>query len=153
VAISLGSSVSSLREEVINLHDSWQYEYGSTIIIHNFKRDPPTGGGERPNYRAEMLLERERLSRELGRNLSQQEHEDLIEKYQRRKDVWKRINSAEEERKRQTRPWGYTEGEYHFYNVLWIQRKDGIAYRKAAGRVAKDVWETHCKEKSSVILG
>jgi len=67
-------------------HDSWQYEYGSTIIIHNFKRDPPTGGGERPNYRAEMLFERERLSRELGRNLSQQEHEDLIEKYQRRKD-------------------------------------------------------------------
>ena len=131
-------------------HDSWQYEYGSTIIIHNFKRDPPTGGGERPNYRAEMLFERERLSRELGRNLSQQEHEDLIEKYQRRKDVWKRINSAEEERKRQTRPWGYTEGEYHFYNVLWIQRKDGIAYRKSGWSCCKGCLGRHIVRRRAV---
>lgn len=56
--------------------------------------------------------------------------------------------------------WGYfakssgeSEGEYQFYNVLWIERVDGIAYRKAAGRVPKDVWEENCLEPTRVILG
>lgn len=30
---------------------------------------------------------------------------------------------------------------YHFYNVLWVEREDGICYRKAVGRVMKDAWE------------
>ena len=30
---------------------------------------------------------------------------------------------------------------YEFYNVLWIERKEGIAYRKALGRVWKGAWD------------
>lgn len=40
-----------------------------------------------------------------------------------------------------------------FYNVLWIERKDGIAYRKACGWVPKYVWETHSTGSVEVKLG
>jgi len=43
--------------------------------------------------------------------------------------------------------------EYHFYNVLWIERKGEIVYRKAAGRVPKVVWEANCTEPVRIILG
>lgn len=42
---------------------------------------------------------------------------------------------------------------YHFYNVLWVERVDGVAYRRGAGRIKKDAWEAHCSEPSVVILG
>lgn len=41
----------------------------------------------------------------------------------------------------------------HFYNVLWIQRKEGVAYRVACGWVPKHVWEAHCKGPVKVVLG
>jgi hypothetical protein len=44
-------------------------------------------------------------------------------------------------------------GEYYFYNVLWIERKGDIAYRRAAGRVPKAVWEENRLEPSKVVLG
>ena len=40
-----------------------------------------------------------------------------------------------------------------FYNVLWIQRKDGVAYRVACGWVPKYVWEAHSKGPVKVVLG
>ncbi|KAF2818948.1 hypothetical protein CC86DRAFT_308046, partial [Ophiobolus disseminans] len=43
--------------------------------------------------------------------------------------------------------------EYHFYNVLWIERKGKVAYRRAAGRVPKAVWEQNCLKPSTVVLG
>lgn len=30
---------------------------------------------------------------------------------------------------------------YEYYNVLWIEWEDGIAYRKGVGRVEKGMWE------------
>ncbi|KAH7147098.1 heterokaryon incompatibility protein-domain-containing protein [Dactylonectria estremocensis] len=42
---------------------------------------------------------------------------------------------------------------YQFYNVLWIERKDGVAYRKAAGRVPKTIWEANCSSPARVVLG
>lgn len=48
---------------------------------------------------------------------------------------------------------GKTGGGYHFYNVLWIERKGGVAYRRAAGRVPKVVWEENCSEPVRVVLG
>ena len=30
---------------------------------------------------------------------------------------------------------------YEFYNVMWIEWEDGVAYRKAVGRVIKDAWD------------
>ena len=30
--------------------------------------------------------------------------------------------------------------KYEFYNVLWIERKQGVAYRKAMGRIWAPVW-------------
>jgi hypothetical protein len=40
-----------------------------------------------------------------------------------------------------------------FYNVLWIERKDGIAYRRACGWVPKHVWEAHATGPVEVKLG
>lgn len=42
---------------------------------------------------------------------------------------------------------------YEFYNVLWIEWIDGIAYRRALGRVFKKAWESHPLEEVNVILG
>ncbi len=40
-----------------------------------------------------------------------------------------------------------------FYNVLWIERKDGIAYRKACGWVPKRIWEAHAVGPLPIKLG
>ncbi|ORY18829.1 heterokaryon incompatibility protein-domain-containing protein [Clohesyomyces aquaticus] len=42
---------------------------------------------------------------------------------------------------------------YEFYNVMWIEWKGKIAYRKALGRVLKSAWNTAAKERIDVILG
>jgi hypothetical protein len=42
---------------------------------------------------------------------------------------------------------------YEWYNVLWIKWIDGIAYRKACGRVIKQVWGTQNFEAIDVVLG
>ena len=47
---------------------------------------------------------------------------------------------------------GKSGGDYHFYNVLWVERKGDIAYRRAAGRIPKVVWEESCSEPR-VVLG
>ncbi|KAI9642534.1 hypothetical protein NHQ30_009339 [Ciborinia camelliae] len=43
--------------------------------------------------------------------------------------------------------------EYEFYNCLWIEWIDGIAYRKALGRVKKSVWESLDLEEIDLLLG
>ncbi|KAH7378519.1 heterokaryon incompatibility protein-domain-containing protein [Cadophora sp. MPI-SDFR-AT-0126] len=40
-----------------------------------------------------------------------------------------------------------------FYNVLWIERKGGIAYRKACGWVPKHIWEAHATGLVPIKLG
>jgi hypothetical protein len=40
-----------------------------------------------------------------------------------------------------------------FYNVLWIERKDGIAYRGACGWVPKHIWEAHATGPEEIKLG
>lgn len=42
---------------------------------------------------------------------------------------------------------------YEFYNVLWIEKSNGIAYRKALGRVIRETWERMQRELIDVILG
>lgn len=42
---------------------------------------------------------------------------------------------------------------YHFYNVLWVETIDGVMYRKAAGRVPKEIWELNCGEPTKIVLG
>jgi len=44
-------------------------------------------------------------------------------------------------------------GTYEFYNVLLIERANGIAYRKGLGRVLKSVWEKQNLEEIDVVLG
>jgi hypothetical protein len=44
-------------------------------------------------------------------------------------------------------------GPYEFYNVLWIEWEDGIAYRKGVGRVEKNMWEAQPLERIDVTLG
>jgi hypothetical protein len=38
------------------------------------------------------------------------------------------------------RPKSLSGGKYWYYNVLWVEWKDGIAYRKGCGRVMKSAW-------------
>lgn len=42
---------------------------------------------------------------------------------------------------------------YHFYNILWVETIDGVMYRKAVGRVPKEVWELNCGEPTKIVLG
>ncbi|KAF2822345.1 HET-domain-containing protein [Ophiobolus disseminans] len=42
---------------------------------------------------------------------------------------------------------------YEFYNVMWIEREDGIAYRKAVGRVWKTTWDAGPSERVDIVLG
>jgi hypothetical protein len=42
---------------------------------------------------------------------------------------------------------------YDYYNVLWVEWIDGIAYRKGLGRVFKDIWDRQEPEHVHLILG
>jgi Heterokaryon incompatibility protein (HET) len=42
---------------------------------------------------------------------------------------------------------------YAFYNVLWIETVDGVAYRKAVGRVWNDVWDRQPVKEVDILLG
>jgi hypothetical protein len=42
---------------------------------------------------------------------------------------------------------------YDFYNVLWVEWIDGIAFGKGLGRVFKDVWDRQEREDVHLILG
>jgi hypothetical protein len=42
---------------------------------------------------------------------------------------------------------------YEYYNVLWIEWENGIAYRKALGRVYKEAWEAQELEEVDIVLG
>lgn len=46
-----------------------------------------------------------------------------------------------------------TKGLYEFYNVMWIEWENGIAYRRALGRILRDVWEGQKLEWVDVTLG
>lgn len=51
-------------------------------------------------------------------------------------------------------PWTEKELErYEFHNILWVETRDGIMYRKAAGRVPKEIWEENCEEPEEIVLG
>jgi hypothetical protein len=40
-----------------------------------------------------------------------------------------------------------------FYNVLWVERKDGVSYRRACGWVPKQVWERVASGRVEVKIG
>lgn len=42
---------------------------------------------------------------------------------------------------------------YEFYNVLWVEWLNGVASRKALGRVSKDAWERNRPQVASITLG
>ncbi|KAK7985701.1 HET-domain-containing protein [Apiospora saccharicola] len=58
-----------------------------------------------------------------------------------------------------SRGWHITEPQpvekefWEFYNVLWVEWEDGIAYRKGIGRVERSAWERLEKEDISLVLG
>ena len=54
--------------------------------------------------------------------------------------------------------WGVVErprgGEkYEFINVLWVDWKDGVAFRKGVGRVCREMWERQELETIDLVLG
>jgi hypothetical protein len=42
---------------------------------------------------------------------------------------------------------------YEFYNVMWIERKDDVSYRKAVGRVWEPAWDAKPSESVDIVLG
>lgn len=44
-------------------------------------------------------------------------------------------------------------GKYEFINAMWIEWDQGIAYRRALGRVEKGIWNEVMKERIDVTLG
>ncbi|KAL1623868.1 hypothetical protein SLS54_004333 [Diplodia seriata] len=40
-----------------------------------------------------------------------------------------------------------------WYNVLWVEWIDGVAYRKGVGEVRREVWESRERERVDLILG
>jgi hypothetical protein len=42
---------------------------------------------------------------------------------------------------------------WSFYNVLWVEWEDAVAYRKGIGRVKRSVWDRLEKEDISLVLG
>ncbi|OQO05490.1 hypothetical protein B0A48_09259 [Cryoendolithus antarcticus] len=42
---------------------------------------------------------------------------------------------------------------YEYYNVMWVEWENGIAYRKGLARIAKDVFERECLGWMDVALG
>lgn len=42
---------------------------------------------------------------------------------------------------------------YEFYNVLWVETRGNITYRKAAGRVSRDIFEQNCGAPETIVLG
>ncbi|KAJ4293250.1 hypothetical protein N0V90_008532 [Kalmusia sp. IMI 367209] len=49
-------------------------------------------------------------------------------------------------------PSDFVEGLIHFYNVLWIERRGDLAFRRAAGRVSKTAWEQNCSGPTEILL-
>lgn len=43
-------------------------------------------------------------------------------------------------------------GVYEFYNVLWIERKQGLTYRKAVGIIWVQAWERQELKDMDIIL-
>jgi len=41
---------------------------------------------------------------------------------------------------------------YEFYNVLWVEWDDGVAHRKAYGRVEKGAWQAQKLEWTDLVL-
>lgn len=50
-------------------------------------------------------------------------------------------------------PLDWAEETYSFYNVLWVETKDGVMYRKAAGRISEHIWEQNCGVPQKITLG
>ena len=44
-------------------------------------------------------------------------------------------------------------GLYEFFNVMWVEWDSGVAYRKAVGRVERDIWEGIAVDDGDLILG
>ena len=42
---------------------------------------------------------------------------------------------------------------FYYYTVMWIEWDQGMAYRRAVGRVLREVWDSQQAEKVEVILG
>lgn len=43
--------------------------------------------------------------------------------------------------------------ENGLYGVLWVEWVDGVAFRKAAGELYEEAWETHHHEEVDLVLG
>lgn len=62
------------------------------------------------------------------------------------------------DRRKPIAEWDYAqrpkgEEKYEWYNVLWVERRKGTAYRKSIGRIEKSAWESQRRDSSFLKLG
>jgi hypothetical protein len=51
------------------------------------------------------------------------------------------------------RPMERRDKMYSFYNMLWVENRGGVMYRKAAGRISKEIWQQNCGVRERMVLG
>jgi hypothetical protein len=44
-------------------------------------------------------------------------------------------------------------GLVRFVNVLWIERREGVAYRRGLGHIVKSAWDESKKKEVDIVLG
>ncbi|KAB2578835.1 Zinc finger TFIIS-type protein [Lasiodiplodia theobromae] len=84
--------------------------------------------------------------------------EDVEEEEEEGDDGRSSSRAAREANKRKPiEEWDYEkrprgEEKYEWYNVLWIERRKGTAYRKSVGRVERSAWERQTKDSTFLKL-
>jgi hypothetical protein len=66
-------------------------------------------------------------------------------------EVWSWSMQTIDERYREERP--RTSKKYEYFNVLWVEWQDAIAYRKSCGRIVRSAWECQELEWIDLVLG
>ncbi|KAK0670012.1 heterokaryon incompatibility protein-domain-containing protein [Cercophora samala] len=61
--------------------------------------------------------------------------------------AWLKIHEKNHPERPKNTPW------YEFYWVMWVEWRDGIAYRRGLGRVVKSIWEAQDRKKIHLMLG
>jgi ankyrin repeat protein len=135
IAISSGSvnyeDLDSAFQEAVDRHQMWRYPSTST----EFWRVLP-GASRNPSW--EERRGNASISYLINPMLESNVSNERTDHYQKR-----HVSRAHKQ----------MTGVYHFYNVLWIERDGDIAYRRAAGRVPKAIWDKSCTGPVKVILG
>jgi hypothetical protein len=129
----------------LDFHPDWINENGKIALSTNlaiaFTNDKRPGG---------LNMSRETPDGRLNRDLDVEDRDFDAER------IWDRERSRllNEHMKRKVGSYSLSDSDIcEFYNVLWVERRGKIAYRRACGWVPKHVWEANTSGPVEVKLG